>query len=45
VFFFGPLVGKEGAFALAIMWLAINVCLSFIGGILYLFGTKEVSKT
>jgi len=40
VLLFGPLMGKEAAFALSILWLAINFCASLIGGVLYLFGKQ-----
>ncbi|MCM8781857.1 MAG: flippase-like domain-containing protein [Candidatus Omnitrophica bacterium] len=40
VFFFGGLMGKEGAFALSLLWLALNFAVSLIGGILYVFGNQ-----
>lgn len=48
VFFFGTRMGKEGAFALSLLWLGLNFSASLIGGILYLFKkdakVKEVLK-
>lgn len=37
VLLFGPLMTKEGAFALGILWFGLNFTVSLIGGILYLF--------
>lgn len=44
VFFFGPLMGKHGAFALSILWLGINFGVSLIGGVLYLFNKQYKIK-
>lgn len=41
VFFFGPIIGKEEAFALSILWLGVSFGVSLIGGALYLIGSKE----
>ena len=35
VMFFGPLIGKENAFAVSILWLAILMIISVIGGVIY----------
>jgi len=35
VVFIGPLIGKENAFAVSILWLAILFIVSIIGGIVY----------
>jgi len=40
VFFFGPLVGKEGAFAIGLLWLGVNFCVSLIGGVIYVFSKQ-----
>jgi hypothetical protein len=40
VFFFGPFVGKHGAFAISLIWLALNFGVSVIGGVLYLFNRQ-----
>lgn len=37
VFFFGPFMGKEAAFALSILWRGCNFFVSLTGGVLYLF--------
>ncbi len=43
VFFFGPLMGKQGAFALGLLFLGINFTTSLIGGVFYIF-TKHHKK-
>ncbi len=35
VMFFGPLIGKENAFAVSILWLVILLITSIIGGVIY----------
>jgi len=40
VFFFGPLIGKGGAFALSILWLGIFLGMSVIGGVIYIFNKE-----
>jgi len=37
VLLFGPLMSKEAAFALGILWFGLNFAVSLIGGIIYLF--------
>ena len=37
VLFFQSAMGKQGAFALSILWFGINFCISLIGGVFYLF--------
>ncbi len=45
VIFFGPFIGKEGAFALSLLWLGLNFSVSLIGGVLYLFNRHlEINK-
>lgn len=40
VFFFSPLVGKEGAFAISLLWLGVNFCVSLIGGGIYILSKQ-----
>ncbi|MFA6610408.1 MAG: lysylphosphatidylglycerol synthase transmembrane domain-containing protein, partial [Candidatus Omnitrophota bacterium] len=40
VMFFGPLIGKENAFAVSILWLAILLIISVAGGIIYLLSPQ-----
>lgn len=37
VLLFGPVMSKEGAFALGILWFGLNFIISLMGGIIYLF--------
>jgi len=40
VFFFGQAMGREGAFAMSIVWLGLNFSASLIGGLMYLFSSE-----
>lgn len=40
VILFGPLMTKEGAFALSILWDGLMLGMSLIGGMIYLFGKQ-----
>ncbi|MBI4974780.1 MAG: hypothetical protein HZC19_03130 [Candidatus Omnitrophica bacterium] len=33
--FFGPIIGKENAFAVSILWLLVLFVTSIIGGVIY----------
>jgi hypothetical protein len=35
VVFFGPLIGRENAFAVSVLWLFILLIISVIGGVIY----------
>ena len=40
VLFFGPMIGGENAFAVSILWLAVLLIVSIIGGMVYVFSPQ-----